>query len=267
MPKFDANLSMLFTEHGFMDRFADAARAGFTGVEYLFPYEYEAAEIARALRDAKLKQVLFNLPAGNWAAGERGIACLPDRVAEFREGVATAIAYASALGCTRLNCLAGKRPAELAHHDAHRTFVENVRYAASALERAGIALVIEAVNTYDIPGFFLSRSDRAFAVMAEVGSTNLTFQYDIYHMQRMEGELAATLRANLPRIGHVQLADNPGRHEPGTGEINYPFLFDVLDRAGYDGWIGCEYVPAAGTVAGLGWANAYLSANAELERR
>lgn len=258
MPKFDANLSMLFTERDFLARFSAAAEAGFRGVEYLFPYDFPEADVARKLHDAGLEQVLFNLPSGDWAAGERGIGALPDRVDEFKAGVAKAVSYANALGCKRLNCLAGKIPANVAREDAHRTFVTNLRYAAKELEGAGIALVAEAINTYDIPGFFLSRSDQAFALIDEVGSKNLTLQYDIYHMQRMEGELAATLRANLARIGHVQLADNPGRHEPGTGEINYPFLFDVLDNIGYTGWIGCEYVPGNGTEAGLGWAKAYL---------
>ncbi|GAC1308361.1 MAG: hydroxypyruvate isomerase [Vulcanimicrobiaceae bacterium] len=259
MPKFAANLSMLFTEDAFLDRFAAAAKAGFRGVEYLFPYDHPAADVARALEAAKLEQVLFNLPAGDWAAGERGIACMPDRVDEFAAGVSKAIAYAQALGCKRVNCLAGKIPAHVSLDGARRTLVANLRHATSELERAGIALVIEAVNTYDIPGFSLSRSADAFALIDEVGSSNLTFQYDIYHMQRMEGELAATLRARLARIGHVQLADNPGRHEPGTGEINYPFLFDVLDEIGYTGWIGCEYVPLSGTIPGLTWADAYLS--------
>jgi len=259
MPKFDANLSMLFTEHDFLTRFSEAAKAGFRGVEYLFPYDHPEADVARALHDAHLEQVLFNIPCGNWGAGERGIACHPDRVDEFKSGVARAISYARALDCKRVNALAGKVPAGVSREDAHRTFVANLRYAASELEAAGIALVAEAINTYDIPGFFLSRSDQAFAIFDEVGSANLTLQYDIYHMQRMEGELAATMRANLARIGHVQLADNPGRHEPGTGEINYPFLFATLDEIGYAGWIGCEYVPGNGTVAGLGWANAYLN--------
>ncbi|GAC1542868.1 MAG: hydroxypyruvate isomerase [Vulcanimicrobiaceae bacterium] len=258
MPKFAANLSMLFTEQDFLARFSAAARAGFRGVEYLFPYDFPAEDVARALRDAGLEQVLFNLPAGDWAAGERGIACLPDRVDDFKAGVPRAIAYAKALGCPRVNCLAGKVPAGVSREDAHRTFVTNLRYAAAELERAGIALVAEAINTYDIPGFFLARSDQAFAVIDEVGSKNLTLQYDIYHMQRMEGELAATMRKHLAQIGHVQLADNPGRHEPGTGEINFPFLFQVLDEIGYAGWVGCEYVPGNGTAAGLGWANAYL---------
>jgi hydroxypyruvate isomerase len=253
MPKFAANLSMLFTEHPFLDRFAHAAKAGFRGVEYLFPYDYPAVDVAHALREAKLEQVLFNLPAGDWSAGDRGIACHPDRVDEFREGVGKAIAYAHALDCPRVNVLAGKMGADLDCNDAQRTFVANLKYAAAELEKANIALVAEAINTYDIPGFFLSTSRQAFALFAEVGSPNLTLQYDIYHMQRMEGELAGTLRGHLAQIGHIQLADNPGRHEPGTGEINYPFLFAEIDKLGYAGWIGCEYIPANGTEAGLGW--------------
>jgi hydroxypyruvate isomerase len=257
--KLAANLSMLFTELDFIERFAAAARAGFRGVEYLFPYAFEAAALRGALDAGRLRQVLFNLPAGDWAAGERGIGCLPDRVDEFRAGVETAIYYATALGCKRVNCLAGKRPAALSVDEAARTFIENLRYAADELERAGIALVIEAINTYDIPGFFLTNSAQAFDVIDRVGSGNLSFQYDIYHMQRMEGELTATLRANLARIGHIQIADNPGRHEPGTGEIAYTFLFAELERAEYEGWIGCEYIPANGTVAGLDWAKVLLA--------
>jgi hydroxypyruvate isomerase len=259
MPKLAANLSMLFADLDFIDRFAAAGQAGFRGVEYLFPYAYDAAHIRRVLDDAQLQQVLFNLPAGDWAAGERGIAALPDRADEFREGVTTAIAYAKALGCTRVNCLAGKRPPALSAVEAERTFIENLRYAADELGKAGIELVIEAINTYDIAGFFLTHSAQAFAIIDAVGSPNLSFQYDIYHMQRMEGELTATLRANLARIGHIQVADNPGRHEPGSGEIAYPFIFEELERAGYAGWIGCEYVPASGTLAGLGWASAFLA--------
>lgn len=258
MPKFNANLTMLYTEVDFLDRFSAAAASGFKGVEFLFPYAFSETQVARALADARLEQVLFNLPAGDWAAGERGIACLPDRTAEFREGVGKALSYAAALDCKQLNCLAGKAPADAASGDVRRTFVENVRFAAKELEKAGVLLLIEPVNTYDIPGFYVSRTREALAILDEVGSDNVKLQYDIYHMQRMEGELAATLQANLARIGHIQLADNPGRHEPGTGEINYSFLFSWLDRIGYGGWIGCEYVPTDGTSAGLEWANAYL---------
>ncbi len=253
MPKFDANLSMLFTELDFLDRFAAAADAGFRGVEYVAPYAYPAVQIAQLLKANALEQVLFNLPVGDWEAGERGIACLPNRVDEFRAGVATASAYATALGCTRVNCLAGIAPPDADEAALHRTFVENLRYAASVLGEARVRLVIEPLNTYDVPRFFLNRSHQALAIIDEIDSPNLALQYDIYHMQRMEGELAATIEANLARIGHVQLADNPGRHEPGTGEINYPFLFELLDRLAYDGWIGCEYKPRAGTTAGLGW--------------
>lgn len=259
MPKFDANLSMLFTELDFLDRFAAAARAGFRGVEYLSPYAYPEREVAQRLREAGLEQVLFNLPSGNWDGGERGIACLPDRVDEFRAGVAKAVAYAKALGCKRVNCLAGIAPSGVSEADLRRTLVENLRYAAKALADAGVLLVVEPVNTYDIPGFFLHHSWDGLAMIDEVGSSNLKLQYDIYHMQRMEGELANTMQANLARIGHLQLADNPGRHEPGTGEINYRFLFDFIDRLGYDGWIGCEYKPQGRTEDGLSWMEGYLS--------
>jgi hydroxypyruvate isomerase len=253
MPRFAANLTMLFTEAPFLDRFERAARAGFQAVEFLFPYAFPAEEIRRRLDAHQLQLVLHNLPAGDWDAGERGIACLPDRVDDFRAGVATAITYAKALGVTQLNCLAGKAPAGADHALLQRTLVENLRFAATALRTAGIRLLLEPINTFDIPGFFVNRTAQALAVLDEVGSDNLFLQYDLYHAQRMEGELAATLEKHLARIAHVQLADNPGRHEPGTGEINYPFLFAHLDRIGYHGWIGCEYKPATTTEAGLHW--------------
>ena len=256
MPKLAANLSMLFTELDFTDRFKAAAQAGFKGVEYLFPYAFDKADLARHLRDNDLVQVLHNLPAGDWEAGERGIACLPGRIREFHEGVDRAIDYARALGCPVVNCLAGIVPDGVDRAHAHRIFVENLRYAAPRLQDAGIRLVIEPINTFDIPGFFLSRTDQALDIIDEVGSDNLRVQYDIYHAQRMEGELANTLSAHLDRIGHIQLADNPGRHEPGTGEINYPWLLRHIDAIGYDGWIGCEYKPAGGTQEGLGWIRA-----------
>jgi len=244
---------MLFTEHPFLDRFEHAARAGFAAVEFLFPYEYAVDEIKHRLVANRLELVLHNLPAGDWAGGERGIACLPDRVAEFREGVATAIRYASALGVPRVNCLAGKAPAGGDDKSIRDTFVGNLRFAAAALKEAGIALLIEPINTFDIPGFYLSRTDQALALIDEVGSDNLRVQYDIYHAQRMEGELIATMTKHLARIGHIQLADNPGRNEPGTGEIAYERVFAALDRMGYAGWIGCEYKPATTTEAGLHW--------------
>jgi hydroxypyruvate isomerase len=255
MPRFAANLTMLFTEQPFLDRFELAAKAGFKAVEFLFPYAFEASEIRARLDANGLQLVLHNLPAGDWDAGERGIACHPDRVDEFHAGVERAIVYAQALGVGQLNCLAGKVPAG-AHADGlllRATFVENLRHAAAALKKAGLRLLIEPINTFDIPGFYLNRTAQAAAILAEVGADNLFIQYDLYHAQRMEGELAATAEKYLPHIGHIQLADNPGRHEPGTGEINYDFLFAHLDRIGYDGWIGCEYKPATTTAAGLGW--------------
>ena len=253
MPRFAANLTMMFTEVPFLDRFEPAAKAGFKAVEFLFPYAFEAEEIKQRLDDNGLTLVLHNLPAGNWEAGERGIACHPDRGDEFRAGVGRAIAYAQVLGVKQLNCLAGKVPAGVADEALRSTFVDNLRYAAAALKGAGLKLLIEPINTFDIPGFYLNRTVQAASILVEVGADNAFIQYDLYHAQRMEGELAATVQKYLPRIGHIQLADNPGRNEPGTGEINYPFLFAHLDRIGYDGWIGCEYKPATRTEAGLGW--------------
>ena len=253
MPKFAANLTMLFTEHPFLDRFEHAAKAGFKAVEFLFPYSYDAKDIKQKLDVHSLTLVLHNLPAGNWDAGERGIACHQDRIDEFRAGVATAIAYAKALGVTQLNCLAGKSPAGVSEKLLRETLVANLKFAASELEKAGLKLLIEPINTFDIPGFYLCRTAQALDILDDVGANNAFVQYDIYHAQRMEGELAATLQKALPRIGHIQLADNPGRNEPGTGEINYPFLFSHIDRLGYTGWIGCEYKPASTTTAGLGW--------------
>ncbi|WP_399685869.1 hydroxypyruvate isomerase [Xenophilus sp.] len=253
MPKFAANLTMLFTELPFMQRFEAAARAGFEAVEYLFPYPFDRNELAAALKANGLAQVLHNLPAGDWDAGERGIACHPGRVSEFREGVARAIEYATTLECPQLNCLVGKLPAGATNQDVQPTLVENLRFAARELEKAGLKLLVEPINTFDIPGFFLTRTDQALALLDEVGSDNLRIQYDIYHAQRMEGELGNTLGKHLARIGHIQLADNPGRGEPGTGEINYPWLFRHIDAIGYTGWIGCEYKPRTTTTEGLGW--------------
>ncbi len=253
MPKFAANLTMLFNEVPFLDRFEQAAQAGFEAVEFLFPYDFAAEDIRAKLKGNKLALVLHNLPAGDWAAGERGIACHPNRVDEFRAGVAKAISYAKVLEVGQLNCLAGKLPDGVSAQQAHGVFVENLRFAAGELKKAGLSLLIEPINTFDIPGFFLSRTDQALAILKEVGADNLFIQYDIYHAQRMEGEIAATLRDRLPQIGHLQLADNPGRNEPGTGELNYAFLFKHIDAIGYTGWIGCEYKPKAATVDGLGW--------------
>ncbi len=253
MPKFNANLTMLFNELDFLDRFDAAAKAGFKGVEFLFPYAFPKEALAERLDRAGLVQVLHNLPAGDWAAGERGIACHPDRVGEFQDGVGRAIEYAQALGCRQLNCLAGIAPAGVAVERVHATFVDNLRFAAPKLAAARIRLLVEPINTFDIPGFYLNRTAQAAEILDEVGSDNLFIQYDIYHAQRMEGELANTIAKYLPKIAHMQLADNPGRNEPGSGEINWPFLFGHIDRLGYDGWIGCEYKPAGMTTDGLGW--------------
>lgn len=253
MPKFNANLTMLFNEVPFLDRFQAAAGAGFKGVEFLFPYAFDKDAIAERLDQHGLVQVLHNLPAGDWDAGERGIACHPDRVGEFRDGVGRAIEYATALGCKQLNCLAGIAPAGVDAEKVHATFVANLRFAAARLEEAGIRLLVEPINTFDIPGFHLNRTAQAIALIEEVGSPNLWLQHDVYHMQRMEGELANTIAKHLPKIAHMQIADNPGRHEPGSGEINYAWLFRYIDQLGYEGWIGCEYKPAAGTREGLGW--------------
>lgn len=256
MPRFAANLTMLFTELPFLDRFDAAARAGFQAVEFLFPYAFDANDIKARLDANGLQLVLHNLPAGDWDAGERGIACHPDRVEEFRAGVERAIAYAQTLGVKQLNCLVGKAPAGVPDSVLRETLVANLRHAAARLKTAGLRLLVEPINNYDIPGFYLSRTQQALDLLDEVGADNAFVQYDIYHAQRTEGELAATLQKHLARIGHVQLADNPGRNEPGTGEINYAFLFRHLDRIGYDGWVGCEYKPASTTEAGLGWLKA-----------
>jgi hydroxypyruvate isomerase len=256
MPRFAANLTMLFNELPFLERFEAASSAGFRGVEYLFPYAFEASALAERLDRHGLAQVLHNLPAGDWEKGERGIACHPGRVTEFQDGVGRAIDYARQLGCRQLNCLAGIAPHGADPELVRRTLVENVRFAAGKLGEAGIRLLVEPVNTFDIPGFYLNRTAQAIALIDEVGSDNLYLQYDIYHAQRMEGEIGNTIAKHLARIAHIQLADNPGRNEPGTGEINYAWLLRHIDRLGYDGWIGCEYKPAGDTAAGLEWRRA-----------
>ena len=253
MPRFAANLTMMFTEVAFVDRFAAAAKAGFTGVEYLFPYEYEAVALRQALNEHHLTQVLHNLPAGNWQKGDRGNACHPDRTKEFADGVERAIEYAGALGCTQLNCLAGITPPGVDPSDVRATFVSNLKRAAARLKSAGIRLLIEPINTRDIPNFFLSRTAQALEIIEAVGSDNVFLQYDVYHMQIMEGDLARTIERHLPLIAHMQIADPPARNEPGTGEVNFSYLFKQIDKLGYSGWIGCEYKPAGRTEDGLGW--------------
>lgn len=260
MPNFAANLTMLFNEIDFLDRFSAAREAGFKGVEYLFPYDFDKQDLVDALQSNNLTQVLCNLPAGDWDAGERGIATMPDRLDEFRESVNQAIEYATALGCRQVNCLAGIAPEGADPEVLRTTFVSNLSYAAGRLGESGIRLLIEPINTkVDMPGFYLSTTSQALDILKAVGADNLAIQYDIYHMQIMEGDLARTLQNNLSSIKHIQMADNPGRNEPGTGEINYPFLFSFLDRIGYQGWIGCEYRPATTTTEGLGWLEPYLT--------
>ena len=257
MPKFSANLSFLYPDKPFLERFAAAAGDGFPAVEYLGPYEHPAGEIAALLQTHGLQQALFNLPAGDWGGGERGIGCLPDRIAEFQAGVDTALRYAEALGCRKLNCLAGVAPQGVAPERLEATLVANLGYAAPRLADAGIRLLLEPINRRDIPGFFVSRSDHAERILDAVGSDNLFIQYDFYHMQVMQGDLVPTFERLRERIGHVQIADTPGRHEPGTGEINYGFVLSELDRLGYDGFVGCEYKPLTDTSSGLGWMQPY----------
>jgi len=254
VPRFAANLSMLFTEVPFMERFALARAAGFDGVEYLFPYEWPEQELRQALQDNNLTQVLFNLPPGDWAAGERGIACLPDRVDEFRAGVEQALVYASALDCRRLNCLAGLKPVELDKELAWQTLSDNVAWAAGRLEESGITLCLEAINSrVDMPGFVLDTSARVMSLIEAIDADNIRLQYDLYHMQIMEGDLIRTMECLLPWIGHIQFADNPGRHEPGTGEINFANVFGAIDSLGYDGWVSAEYRPSGVTGDSLYW--------------
>ena len=256
MPRLAANLSTLFTELEFPARFGAARAAGFRFVEYQFPYAYRPEELAVWAREAGVQVVLHNLPAGDMARGDRGIACLPGREREFRDSVERAIEYAKAANCPRLNCLAGLAPADREHFDV---LVGNVRLAARRLGEVGIELVLEAINTRTVPGFFLSRSAQAIDVLNAAGEANARLQYDLFHMQIMEGDLASTLERLLGRIGHIQIADVPERHEPGTGEINFGFLLAHLDRLGYSGWVGCEYNPSSDTLKTLTWAKPYLS--------
>lgn len=258
MPRFDANLSMLFLEVGFLDRFAAAAAAGFTGVEFLFPYAYPKDQLRDVIGASGLELVAFNMPPGDWDRGDRGLACDPRRRGEFQDGVGTSVEYARALSCTRIHCMAGLRPRDDDDDLVRDTYVENVRLAASELRKHALTLLVEAINTRDIPGFYVTTSRQVFALIQEIGAPNVNFQCDLYHLQVMEGDLAHTLEERRERIGHVQIADTPGRHEPGTGEINYPFLFQHLDRIGYQGWVGCEYRPLTTTEAGLGWMRPYV---------
>jgi 2-dehydrotetronate isomerase len=258
MPRLAANLSMLFTELPFLDRFEAAAAAGFTGVEILTPYEAGAAEIAARLRDTGLTLALINLPAGDPARGERGLTSLPGREADFAAALDKALVYAQATDCRRLHCQAGILPAGADRAAATATYVANLRHAAARAEAFGITILIEPINNRDMPGCFLNRTSDAPAILDAVGATNARLQFDFYHCQIMEGDLATRIRALAPRIGHVQIAGVPDRHEPDRGEVNYPYLLDLLDEIGYAGWVGCEYRPRAGTLAGLGWAARWL---------
>lgn len=257
MPKFAANLTMLFTEVPFLERFARSRKAGFTYIEYLFPYPFKPEELKAELDKHGLQQVLFNLPSGDWAAGDRGIGASPGREAEFRAGVPRAIEYAQVLGVPRLNCLAGKRVPGRSDEEHWQTLVENARFAATQLASHGMELLLEPINHFDVPGFFLNRTEQAIRLLDEIAQPNVRLQYDVYHAQREEGELAATLGKHLARIGHIQIADNPGRHQPGTGEIHFAFLFRRLDELSYPGYIGLEYAPTPDTAGSLGWLREY----------
>jgi hydroxypyruvate isomerase len=260
MPRFAANLSMLYGEHAFLDRFAAAAADGFDAVEYLFPYEHPPAALASRLASHGLQQVLFNAPPGDWAKGERGTACLPGREAEFRDGVRRALDYARALACPRVHLMAGIAPADADRAALRATYLANLAWAAA--QASDISFLIEPINLRDIPGFFLNRQDHAHEIVAEVGAPNLKVQMDLYHCQIVEGDLARKIELYLPtgRVGHFQIAGVPERHEPDVGELHYPYLFELIDRLGWSGWIGCEYRPRGSTSAGLGWLQPYRHA-------
>ncbi|MDQ3719562.1 MAG: hydroxypyruvate isomerase [Actinomycetota bacterium] len=258
MPKFAANLSFMFSEEeSLLDRFAAAREAGFSAVEYMFPYEEEPDAIRSKLEENELEQVLFNFPAGDWSAGDRGTACDPDRVEEFREGVQQAREYARAIDCARINCLAGLRLEERSYDEQWEVLVENVRHAAAALADDGRTLLVEPVNSYDVAGFLIPYTEDVVRLLDEVDAPNVRFQYDFYHAQKMEGNLCERFDELLERIDHVQVADNPGRHQPGTGEIDYAFVFEHIDGSGYDGWVGLEYAPEGDTRSSLAWVDSY----------
>jgi hydroxypyruvate isomerase len=257
MPRFAANLSMMFNEVPFLDRFDAAAKAGFKAVEFLFPYEYPAAELRARLDGAGLQQVLFNMPPGDWAGGERGMACLPGRVGEFRDGVMRALDYAAVLGSPLIHCMAGLAPAGVARDTLAALYATNLAWAAEQAQGAGVKVVIEPINHIDMPGFFLNTVEQGAAVIAAIGSDRLGLQFDIYHCQITEGDITRRMKTLMPVIAHMQIADVPARHEPGTGEIGWEFVFKTIDTLGYGGWIGCEYRPAGETVAGLSWLKKY----------
>jgi 2-dehydrotetronate isomerase len=257
MPRFAANLTMMYTEVPFLDRFAAAAQDGFDAVEYLFPYEHTPDAIAQRLKQNGLTQALFNLPPGDWAAGERGMACIPGREAEFAASVDQALDYAKATGCQRLHAMAGLMPEGVGEARLRATYVANLKGAAARLAPHGITLVIEPINPRDMPNYFLSGQQQAHDVCADVGAANLQVQMDFYHCQIVEGDLSMRLKKHFHGVGHVQIAGVPDRHEPDEGEVHYPHLFDLLDALGYAGFVGCEYRPKAGTSEGLGWLRRY----------
>jgi hydroxypyruvate isomerase len=259
MPRFAANLSMMYPEHAFLDRFAAAAKDGFDAVEFLFPYAHDRGELAGRLADQGLRQVLFNAPPGDWDGGERGLACLPGREAQFRDGVELALEFAAALTCPRIHLMAGIAPPTRERALLRSTYVANLAWAAAQAASAGVEVLIEPINPRDVPGYFLNRQDEAHAIVQAVGAPNLKVQMDLYHCQIVEGDLAVKIRQYLPtgRVGHLQFAGVPERHEPDLGELNYPYLFDLIDSLGYAGHLGAEYRPKAGTSAGLGWFQPY----------
>jgi hydroxypyruvate isomerase len=259
MPRLAANVSMLFTEVGFLERFAAARRAGFRAVEYQYPYEFKAEEVARAAREAGVQVVLHNMPRGDAQRGEHGNACLPGREPAFRDNLERGIEYARAASCPRLHCLAGVVPAHADRRELHATYVANLKHAAARLKREAMSLLIEPLSERTVKSYFLGGSAQAIGVLDELGADNAFLQYDFFHMQMLEGDLAGKAERLLARIGHMQVADVPGRHEPGSGEINFDFLLRHVDAIGYAGWIGCEYNPRGDTVEGLKWARAYLS--------
>lgn len=262
MPRFAANLSMLYPQHDFLGRFAAAAADGFEAVEYLFPYDFSAQELKQHLSDNGLVQALFNAPPGDWAAGERGIASLPGRESEFRIGIERALDYASVLGNDRIHVMAGLLPSEALRERHQAVYLENLGYAAEQAAKAGITVLIEPINTRDMPGFFLNRQDQAQTVCKEVGAANLKVQFDFYHCQIVEGDVISKLRRDFAGVGHIQIAGVPDRHEPDMGELNYTWLFEEIDRLGYTGWIGCEYRPKGDTSEGLQWLRDWRAAKA-----
>jgi 2-dehydrotetronate isomerase len=257
MPLFAANLSFLFNPMPFLHRFAAAKQAGFKAVEFLFPYEFSAQLIAEKLQQHNLQNVLFNMPPGDWNAGERGIAILSGREKEFADGVAMAIDYATALACPRIHALAGIAPAGSDKQALRKTYISNLKYAASELAKHKLTLLIEPINTQDMPGYFLNTQAEAFAICQEVGAPNINMQMDIYHMQMMGENLEANIRRYLAHVGHIQIANVPGRHEPDQGDIDYSKIFKLLDELRYQGWVGCEYKPKTSTQEGLGWFEKY----------